>query len=126
MRPENYLYTETHEWIRESGDEVHIGLTDHAIEELQDLVFLDLVAESTSVDQDDPIGEIESVKAIADIYAPVSGKIIDVNTEVETNLDILHEDPFEKGWLIKMELTNPSETDELLSVSEYNQFIADE
>lgn len=125
MRPDNCYYAESHEWIREDGDEYYVGLSDYAISELQDIVFLDIFSEQT-VEKEEPIGEIESVKAIADIYAPVSGKIVEINETVQNQLDVLQEDPYEDGWLVVMKQIDPGDLEELMSVSEYNQFVAEE
>ncbi len=125
MQPEDLLYTETHEWVRQEDDVLRIGITDHAVEELQDLVFLDLKDPSTRVQQGEPIGEVESVKAVADLYAPVSGTIQDVNSTVTEDLDLLLDDPYDKGWLIVLNPSNRNELDELMDAEAYGQHIAE-
>ncbi len=126
MRPENDLYTESHEWVRRENGDVRVGITDHAVEELQDLVYLSLKSPSTHVDKEEPIGEIESVKAVADIYAPVSGEITAVNEEITSDLDTLYNDPFDAGWLVKLVPDDEEKLNELMTLEEYNQYIAEQ
>jgi len=125
MQPEDLLYTETHEWVRPEDDVLRVGITKHAVEELQDLVFLDLKDPSTRIQQGEPIGEVESVKAVADLYAPVSGTIQDVNSTLTEDLDLLLDDPYDEGWLIVLNPTSRDELDELMDAEEYGQHIAE-
>ena len=126
MRPDDYKYSETHEWIKYSDKkkEALIGITDYAVKQLADLVHLDLPKVGETIDQGAPFGEIESVKTVADLVCPLSGKILDVNKEVSGNLDLLKEEPFEGGWLIKIKPSDPSELESLMSRKEYDAFLA--
>ncbi len=125
MVPEDLLYTESHEWVRQKDDGiVRVGITRHAVDELQDLVFLDLHDTGTKLDREDPIGEVESVKAVADIYAPVSGTISAANNALADDLDTLYDDPYGEGWLIELELDDPSELDNLMAADAYKSHIS--
>ncbi len=124
MPPEDLLYTESHEWIRDEDDGYRVGITSHAVEELQDLVYLDLKSSGTEVEQGEPIGEVESVKAVADIYAPVSGEITAVNEDITSDLDTLFDDPYERGWLIVLEPSDEDEIEQLMDAEAYSSFIA--
>jgi glycine cleavage system H protein len=125
MRPDDYKYSETHEWIKYSDKkkEAVIGITDYAVKQLSDLVHIDLPKVGDSVEQGAPFGEIESVKTVADLVSPLSGKIIEVNKEVASDLDTLKEEPFEDGWLVKIKPTEPSELETLMSKKEYEEFL---
>ncbi|MBI3272113.1 MAG: glycine cleavage system protein GcvH [Planctomycetes bacterium] len=123
MRPADLKYTESHEWVRLDRDEAVIGITDYALSELSDLVHIELPDVGVSVDQDAPFGEVESVKAVSDLVAPLTGQVIAVNEEVVQDLDLLAEDPFEEGWLVKIHVDDPSELEALLSATEYEEFI---
>ncbi|RME83791.1 MAG: glycine cleavage system protein GcvH [Planctomycetota bacterium] len=124
MRPDNYRYTESHEWVCVEGDTALVGITDFAVQELTDLIFVDLPAPGTKVKKGEPFGEIESVKTVAELYAPVSGEIIEVHSELAENIEILSESPFEKGWMIKIKLDDPSEIEALLTKEAYDELVA--
>ena len=106
MNPESLLYTETHEWIRveESGSIATMGITAHAVEQLTDLVYMELPEVGTTVNAGDSIGEVESVKATSDLYSPLAGEVVDVNTSLPDNLDVLNTDPYGDGWIIKLKI----------------------
>ena len=125
MRPDDYKYSETHEWIKYSDKkkEAVIGITDYAVKQLSDLVHLDLPKIGDSVEQGAPFGEIESVKTVADLVSPLSGKIVEVNKDVAGDLDTLKEEPFEDGWLIKVKVTEISELESLMTRKEYEEFL---
>lgn len=125
MRPDDYKFSETHEWIKYSDKkkEAVIGITDYAVKQLSDLVHIDLPKVGDSVEQGAPFGEIESVKTVADLVSPLSGKIIEVNKEVASDLDTLKEEPFEDGWLVKIKPSDPSELETLMSKKEYEEFL---
>lgn len=125
MPPEDLLYTESHEWVREEEEGYRVGITKHAVEELQDLVFLDLKSSGTEVEKGEPIGEVESVKAVADIYAPISGTIKEVHEEITDDLDAVFDDPFNTGWLIVMEPSDKDELDQLMDSDAYGAYTAD-
>jgi len=125
MNPKEYKYTQEHEWIcPESADKGKMGLTDYAQDQLGDLVFLDLPAPGTQVEQFQKMGEIESVKAVSDIFAPVSGRVLEVNRTVIDKPQLANEDPYGAGWLVRLELNNPSELGALMNSDEYDKFVA--
>jgi glycine cleavage system H protein len=125
MRPDDYKYSETHEWIKYNSKtkEAVIGITDYAVKQLSDLVHLDLPKAGDNLEQGAPFGEIESVKTVADLVSPLSGKVLEVNKEVAGDLDTLKEEPFEDGWLIKMKPSDPSELESLMTKKEYEEFL---
>jgi glycine cleavage system H protein len=117
-------FTEEHEWLKLDGDEVIVGITEHAAEQLGDLVFIELPEEGATVARGDEIVTIESVKAASDISAPLDGVITEVNTAIVENPALVNEDPMENGWFFKMTLADPSELDELMDEEAYNEYIA--
>jgi glycine cleavage system H protein len=125
MRPDDFKYSETHEWIKYSDKkkEAIVGITDYAVKQLSDLVHIDLPKVGDSVEQGAPFGEIESVKTVADLVSPLSGKILEVNKEVAGDLDVLKEEPFEDGWLVKIKPSDPSELESLMTKKEYEEFL---
>jgi len=125
-RPTNARYTRTHEWVIVEGDVGTVGITDYAVEHLSDLTFIDLPQVGTVVKQFEPFGEIESVKAVEDINAPVSGEVIEVNDALRDQLELLSQDPYGAGWLIKVRITDPAELDKLMSLDDYNVFCEEE
>ncbi|MCK5682669.1 glycine cleavage system protein GcvH [bacterium] len=124
MISDEILYTRTHEWIKKDGENsVKIGLTDHAQEELGDIVGVELPELDAEFAKEDPIGVIESVKAVSDVNCPINGKIIEINEILEETPELINEDPFGKGWVAKIELEDESELDELMNQEEYQSFI---
>ena len=121
--PEELFYTQTHEWIRREGREVSVGITDHAQSELSDVVFIELPKVGRLVKQDDPTAVIESVKAAYDIFAPVSGKVIRVNPEIEKDPALVNKDPYGKGWLFVVEATDEGNFKNLMDKSGYEAFL---
>jgi glycine cleavage system H protein len=117
-------FTEEHEWLKQDGDEVIVGITDHATEQLGDLVFVELPEEGRTVVKGDGVVTIESVKAASDIAAPLDGQITEVNAAIVENPALVNEDPMENGWFFKMTLANPSELDELMDEEAYRAYIA--
>jgi glycine cleavage system H protein len=124
--PEDLLYTESHEWVkvedstlREEGNQVVIGLTDYAQSQLKDIVYVDLPESGSEFKKGDSIGVVESVKTVADIYSPITGKVTDGNITLKDHPQFVNEDPYGKGWLVKMEIRDRKELKELLSVKEY-------
>tara|TARA_Y100000758_G_scaffold196104_1_gene139853 strand:- start:118 stop:495 length:378 start_codon:yes stop_codon:yes gene_type:complete len=118
------LYTNNHEWIKIKENQAIIGITDFAQSELGDIVFIEFPDEGDTFQKGDTIGTIEAVKTVADLYAPISGKILELNLELDDNVELINSDPFGKGWLIKMELSNPDETFDLLSAEAYRSLIS--
>jgi len=121
--PEDLKYTKEHEWAKIEGDIATIGITDFAQSELSDIVYVELPAVGEMLEQMQPFGSIEAVKTVADLYAPLSGEVIEVNEELETNPGIVNEDPYGLGWMIKIRITNPEEIQNLLSAEEYKKLI---
>ena len=124
--PTELRYTKEHEWIRAEGDIGTIGITDYAQDQLGDIVYLDLPAAGASLAQNDKLGEIESVKAVSDLYAPVSGEVLEVNQEAVDQPEAVNEEPYGKGWLIKVRLSNASELDAMLTNEAYDELIVRE
>ena len=126
MNPKECKYTQEHEWIRpEPGDKGKMGLTDYAQSHLGDIVFLDLPAPGTQVEQFKKMGEIESVKAVSDLFSPVSGQVLEINQAVIDEPGLVNQDPYGKGWLVKLELSKPSELDALMNNDEYDKFVTE-
>ena len=125
MRPNDRKYTESHEWVKVDGDVATVGITDFAIEQLDELVYLDLPEAGDSVTRGEPFGEIESVMAQSDIYSMLTGEVIETNTALADNLDDLMKDPFGAGWMIKVKIENPGELEsDLKDAQEYEKFLA--
>jgi glycine cleavage system H protein len=125
-RPSDLRYTESHEWVRIDGEIGTIGITDFAVEHLKDLTFLELPDVGTELEAGESFGVIESVKAAADLNAPVSGEVVEVHDDVVDNFEVLKKSPFEDGWLVKMKLSNPSEVDGLLTLDRYEEQVQKE
>jgi glycine cleavage system H protein len=126
MYPENLHYTKQHEWVRLSGDVGVVGITDYAQKELGDIVYVDLPHVGAQVEQAKVMGSVESVKAVSDIYSPVSGEVIEINTALATAPEKLNESPHGDGWLVKIRLSIPAEIQGLLSVADYTKYVAEE
>lgn len=128
MRPDDLKYTETHEWmkINKKGKTVTLGITDYAVAQLSDLVHIELPEVGDNLEAGQPFGEIESVKAVSDLFAPLSGEVIEVNDEVIQNLDNLAKDPFEDGWLVKIQTSDIADLDEMMTRKEYDEFVLSE
>jgi len=121
--PENFRYTKEHEWVLVDGDVGTIGITDHAQHELGDIVFVDLPRVGTTVSQGKTIGSVESVKAVSDIYSPVSGEIVEINIALADAPEKLNDEPHGAAWLVKIRLSAPDEIKNLLSVDDYRSYI---
>jgi len=126
MYPENFRYTKEHEWVNVQGDTGTIGITDHAQKELGDIVYVDLPRVGTSLEQGKTMGSVESVKAVSDIYAPVSGEVVEINDALSTAPEKLNESPHGDGWMIKIRLSAPDEISGLLSAEAYQKYVAEE
>ncbi|QDT65439.1 glycine cleavage system protein GcvH [Calycomorphotria hydatis] len=119
MDLESLKYLESHEWVNLSGETATIGITDFAVEQLTDLVYIDLPAVGSTITKGQTFGEVESVKAVSELYAPISGEVVEVNSSLEDDLAVLSDDAFGAGWMIKVKPSNPSELDELLDRATY-------
>jgi len=126
MNPKEYKYTQEHEWIcPESEDKGKMGLTDYAQSQLGDLVFFDLPALDSQVKQFEKIGEIESVKAVSDLLSPASGRVLEVNQAAIDEPQLANQDPYGAGWLVRLELSQPSELDALMTSDKYDKLVAE-
>jgi len=123
MYPENYRYTKEHEWVLSEGETGTIGITDHAQSELGDIVFVDLPKVGATIEQGKTFGSVESVKAVSDLYAPVSGEVVEVNPGLNDKPEKLNSDPHGAAWLIKVKITQPAELEGLLSAAGYQAYL---
>ena len=121
--PEELQYTRSHEWVRTEGDTVTIGITDHAQEELGEIVFIELPEEGATFDAGDAFGTLESVKAVSDLYAPVGGEVVEVNEALNDAPEKINEDPYGDGWIVKLRVSGEGD---LLSASDYEQLLEEE
>jgi glycine cleavage system H protein len=124
--PEELYYTKEHEWLMLDGDTCVIGITDFAQEQLTDIVYVELPDSGSELKKDESFGVVESVKSVSDIYSPVSGEIIEVNEAVIDAPETINTDPYGDGWLVRVDLTDQSEIDTLLSAAQYQEFIETE
>ncbi len=120
MIPEDLKYTETHEWVRNDNGVAVIGITDFAQQQLTDIVFVELPETEEDIERGEECGVVESPKTAADLYAPVSGTIVAVNEELTDHPEYINQDPYGKGWIVKIEMTDPSELDHLMDASAYS------
>ena len=122
--PSNLKYTKDHEWIRVEGAFAFIGVTDFAQGELGDIVYLEIETVGETLAKEEVFGTIEAVKTVSDLFMPVSGEILEMNEALNDAAELVNTDPYEKGWLIKIKMTDAAELDELLSADQYNEMIA--
>jgi glycine cleavage system H protein len=125
MVPSDLRYTKDHEWVRVEGKTATIGVTDFAANQLGDVVFVDLPVVGRAVDQFATFGVVESVKAVSDLYAPVSGQVVDVNGDLASKPELVNSDPFGEGWMIKVELGDAAQLGELLDAAAYEKLTAE-
>jgi glycine cleavage system H protein len=123
--PKDYKYTKEHEWIQIRGNTALVGITDHAQESLGDIVFVELPKVGIQVEAGKSFGTVESVKAVSELYAPASGKVVEVNEILNQSPEAVNQDAH-KSWMIKLELTNPSQADGLMSADDYEKYVAEE
>ena len=124
MIPEDLRYHKEHEWVRLDGQRVTVGISDFAQDALGDVVFVDLPNVATELTVNQEMGEVESTKATSSLYSPVSGKIVEVNAELEGHPEYLNQDPYGKGWVAVIELANPADVDALMTASQYEEFLS--
>jgi len=124
MYPENLKYSREHEWVRLEGVTVTVGITAHAQEEMGDLVFIDLPPIGTRLEAGKPMGTVESVKAVSEVFAPVSGEVVEVNPALADSPDLVNRDPHGSGWMARVRLTTPGEPSGLMNAAEYEAFLA--
>jgi glycine cleavage system H protein len=121
--PGNLKYTKDHEWLRIEGDMGYVGVTDFAQGELGDIVFIEIETVGETLSKEEVFGTIEAVKTVSDMFMPVSGEILEMNPAIEETPDVVNKDPYGKGWMVKIKITNPSEADQLLSPDKYKELI---
>jgi glycine cleavage system H protein len=121
--PEGVKYTREHEWIKVEGEKGQVGITDYAQDQLGDVVFVELPKKGRALRQMEPFGVVESVKAVSDLYCPVSGEVVEVNSELERKPELVNADPYGAGWMIQIKITNAKELDNLLSPPEYAAYL---
>ena len=121
--PTDVKYTKDHEWIRVEGDVAYVGITDYAQSELGEIVYVDITTEGETVAKEEAFGTIEAVKTVSDLFMPVNGEVLEVNPELEDAPQLVNEDAYGKGWIIKISISDPAELDELLDAAEYEKTI---
>jgi glycine cleavage system H protein len=126
MYPENFRYTKEHEWVSVDGGSGTIGITDHAQSELGDIVYVDLPKIGTHLDQGKSLGSVESVKAVSDIYSPVSGEVTAINHDLADHPEKLNSDPHGAAWLVKIKLADPKQIENLMTASDYQSYVGAE
>jgi glycine cleavage system H protein len=124
--PDDLRYTREHEWARIEGNVAQIGITKFAVEQLGDVTMVEFPEEGDSVSKDDVFGTVESVKAVSDLYAPMTGKVVRTNTPLADTPEYINEDPYGEGWLLEIEISDPSELEGLMDAAAYEAFIAEE
>ena len=121
--PKELRYTEEHEWVKLDGNVATVGITDFAQSELGDIVYLEIDTLDAEINSNDVFGTVEAVKTVSDLFMPLNGKIIEVNSSLEDNPEVVNDDPYGEGWIIKIEVSNPSDIDSLMSSEEYKNLI---
>ena len=124
--PEDLKYTKDHEWVRQRDGVAVVGLTDHAQKQLGDIVYVELPKVGERFEASEPFGTVESVKAVSELYAPVTGQVIKVNDELTESPENVNDDPYGDGWLIEIQMANPAQAKELLTSAEYTAYLQDE
>lgn len=124
--PLDLLYTETHEWIRQEDHEITIGITDYAQAQLRDIVYVDLPEIGSKFNKGDPIGSVESVKTVSDIFSPVSGVVIETNLTLKDQPQLINQDPYGNGWIVRMGISENKELSGLLSAKDYEELLTKE
>jgi glycine cleavage system H protein len=121
--PDNLKYTQDHEWILVDGDVATVGITDFAQGELGDIVFVEIETEGESLEKGEIFGTVEAVKTVSDLFMPVTGQVVEVNEELSDDPELVNKDPYGKGWMIRIKISNEAELDDLLSVEAYRKMI---
>ena len=124
--PEDCLYTRQHEWVKVNGETATVGITDYAQKELGDVVFVELPKVGDAFDTNEPFGNVESVKAVSEVFCPVAGEVLEVNQDLVNSPEWVNTDPHGDAWFIKLKVTNPEELKELFSSQEYEEYVAEE
>ncbi len=122
--PENLKFTKDHEWIRLEGKTAVVGITDFAQGELGDIVFVEIETQGEELDKEEIFGTIEAVKTVSDLYMPVTGKVLEVNPKLEEEPELVNKDPYGDGWMVKIQISDPAQLEELLSATDYEALIS--
>ena len=121
--PDNLKYTKDHEWVRVEGNEVYIGITDFAQKELGDIVYVDITTLGETVEKEVVFGTVEAVKTVSDLFMPITGKVLEVNSKIDAKPELVNTDPYNEGWMVKCSLDKPGELDGLLSAADYKKLV---
>ncbi len=124
--PKDLKYHKEHTWVKVEGNRALIGITDHAQEELGDIVYVELPERGSESEQDESFGTVESAKAISELFAPISGRVVDINEDLADQPELINDDPYDSGWLVEIEMSDPSELDSLLTADIYKKYIEEE
>ncbi|QDI91349.1 glycine cleavage system protein GcvH [Salicibibacter halophilus] len=124
--PKELKYSQEHEWVKEEGDNVRIGITTFAQDELGDIVFVELPEVGDQIEVNEPFGSVESVKTVSELYAPVSGKVLEINEELEDSPEFVNESPYDKAWMVVVELSDKAELDQLMSAEAYDEMVGED
>lgn len=124
--PNDLRYSDEHVWVKVEGNNVRVGITDFAQSELGDIVFVELPEVGAEVEADEPFGSVESVKTVSELYAPVNGKVVEINEDLDDSPEFVNESPYEKAWMIVIEPSNMSEVDELMSAEDYEKMVSED
>jgi len=120
---DNLKYTSDHEWLKIEGDKAYVGITDYAQKELGDIVFIEVETVGETIEKGEPFGTIEAVKTVSDMFMPVTGEVLEFNEELTGNPELVNQDPYEKGWVVKIKISDPSQINELLDAQAYKESI---
>ncbi len=123
MYPEENLYTKDHEWVNVQGDVATVGITEYAQRELGDVVYVDLPEVGDTFEASEPFGSVESVKAVSEVFCPLAGEVVEVNSKLEQTPELVNQSPHQKAWMIKLRVSSTDELDELLSAEEYEEYL---
>ncbi|MEH7237100.1 glycine cleavage system protein GcvH [Bacillus sp. JJ1562] len=124
--PKELRYSEEHEWVKVEGDKVRIGISDFAQSELGDIVFVELPEVGDEIQADEPFGSVESVKTVSELYAPISGKVVEINEDLDDSPEFVNESPYEKAWMIVVEPTNAGDVENLMTAEQYEEMIKED
>ncbi|MDR4889461.1 glycine cleavage system protein GcvH [Bacillus timonensis] len=124
--PKDLRYSEEHEWVKVEGDKVRIGITDFAQSELGDIVFVELPEVGDEIQADEPFGSVESVKTVSELYAPISGKVVEINEDLDDSPEFVNESPYEKAWMIVIEPANAGDVENLMTAEQYEEMIKED
>ena len=123
MIPQDLKFAKTHEWTRLDGEVVTIGISEYAVKQLGDIVYIELPSVGSAVKREGPFGVIESVKAAVEVYSPIDGEVVQANDEITDNIELLSQDPYTQGWMVKIKASDPQPLDNLMTASDYEEYI---